>query len=96
MIEEHQPDCKHEGPRHALREPAGARRLAVECDGDQYHTPEVWMEDLHRQRALERAGWTFWRCWGSSFLRDPEACMADLSRKLNEMGIEQSVQWKSI
>jgi len=59
-------------------EGAAGRRLAVECDGDQYHGPDVWMEDLQRQRTLERAGWTFWRCWGSSFLREPDACMADL------------------
>jgi len=25
------------------------RRLAIECDGDQYHTPDMWLEDLHRQ-----------------------------------------------
>jgi transcription elongation GreA/GreB family factor len=46
------------------------------------------MEDLHRQRVLERAGWTFWRCWASSFVRDPEPCMADLCRMLGKMGIE--------
>lgn len=46
------------------------------------------MEDLHRQRALERAGWTSWRCWGSSFVRDPEACMLHLFRTLSNMGIE--------
>lgn len=40
------------------------RRLAVECDGDQYHTPDDWLHDLQRQRTLERVGWTFWRCWG--------------------------------
>ena len=65
------------------------RRLAVECDGDQYHSPEVWMEDLHRQRTLERAGWTFWRCWGSSFIRDPDACMNDLFGTLERLGIER-------
>lgn len=64
------------------------RRLAIECDGDQYHSPEVWLEDLHRQRTLERAGWTFWRCWGASFIRDPDACMADLFRTLERLGIE--------
>jgi len=64
------------------------RRLAIECDGDQYHAPELWMEDLHRQRTLERAGWTFWRCWGSSFIRDPDACMTDLFRMLESLGIE--------
>jgi very-short-patch-repair endonuclease len=64
------------------------RRLAIECDGDQYHTPDMWLQDLHRQRTLERAGWTFWRCWGSSFTRDPNACMADLFRTLNDLRIE--------
>ena len=64
------------------------RRLAIECDGDQYHTPDTWLDDLNRQRTLERVGWTFWRCWGSSFLRDPDACMADLFWLLNTLGIE--------
>lgn len=63
-------------------------RLAVECDGDRYHSPEVWLEDLHRQRTLERAGWTFWRCWGSSFTRDPDACMSDLIGTLERLRIE--------
>ncbi len=69
-------------------EGTAGRRLAVECDGDQYHGPEVWMEDLQRQRTLERAGWTFWRCWGSSFLRDPELCMHSLFTELNGHGID--------
>lgn len=47
------------------------------------------MQDLHRQRTLERAGWTFWRCWGSSFIRDPDECMADLFRTLERLGIER-------
>ena len=64
------------------------KRLAIECDGDQYHSPEVWMDDLRRQRALERAGWTFWRCWGSSFARDADDCIADLLRTLAKMSIE--------
>jgi very-short-patch-repair endonuclease len=64
------------------------RRLAIECDGDQYHAPDMWLHDLNRQRTLERVGWTFWRCWGSSFLRDPDACMVDLFWLLNTLGIE--------
>jgi REase_MTES_1575 len=48
----------------------------------------MWLHDLSRQRILERVGWTFWRCWGSSFLRDPDACMADLFGILNTLGIE--------
>ena len=69
-------------------EGAAGRRLAIECDGDQYHGPEMWVSDLQRQRTLERAGWTFWRCWGSSFLRDQDACMTDLFGVLKSHGIE--------
>jgi very-short-patch-repair endonuclease len=64
------------------------RRLALECDGDQYHGPEKWAEDFGRQRVLERAGWQFWRCWGSSFQLDPEGCLQDLFAILEEKGIE--------
>ena len=64
------------------------RRLAVELDGDQWHPPENWLEDMLRQRAMERMGWRFWRCWASSFLRDPDGCMADLVSTLTAMRIE--------
>ena len=63
-------------------------RLAIECDGDQYHGPEQWAEDYKRQRILERAGWKFWRCWGSSFYRDQNGCFEDLFAKLEELGIK--------
>ncbi len=64
------------------------RRLAVELDGDKWHPPEKWLEDMFRQRAMERMGWRFWRCWASSFLRDPGGCMADLVSMLTAMRIE--------
>ncbi|HEX3953473.1 MAG TPA: AAA domain-containing protein [Stellaceae bacterium] len=64
------------------------RRLAVELDGDQYHGPERWAEDLARQRVMERVGWRFWRCWGSSFRLDPDGCIDDLVRSLTSLGIE--------
>jgi very-short-patch-repair endonuclease len=64
------------------------RRLAIELDGDQFHPPEQWADDFRRQRVLERVGWTFWSCWGSSFAMDPEACMGDLLRILDEMRID--------
>ena len=64
------------------------KRLAVECDGDQYHGPDKWMDDMSRQRLLERAGWKFWRCWGASFARDKESCLSDLVNTLAEEGIE--------
>jgi len=64
------------------------RRLAIELDGDKYHTPDRWADDLARQRVMERVGWRFWRCWGSSFQLDPEACFADLTSTLHELGIK--------
>jgi len=64
------------------------RRLAIELDGDQYHTPDRWAEDFSRQRVLERVGWHFWRCWGSSFILAPEECMQDLKETLNSLGID--------
>ena len=63
------------------------RRLAVECDGDSFHGPERWREDMRRQRILERVGWRFWRCFASSFYGDPEGVMADLVATLERDGI---------
>ncbi|TXM64396.1 AAA domain-containing protein [Methylobacterium sp. WL120] len=69
-------------------EGANGRRLAVECDGDRYHGPERWADDMRRQRILERVGWRFWRCWSSSFILDPDGCMLDLFETLERAGIE--------
>lgn len=64
------------------------RRLAVELDGDKYHGPDRWADDARRQRALERLGWTFWRCWGSSWIADREGCLSDLVHVLQRLGID--------
>ncbi|MFA5730369.1 MAG: DUF559 domain-containing protein, partial [Candidatus Paceibacterota bacterium] len=63
-------------------------RLAVECDGDQYHTLENWENDQIRERQLRRAGWEFWRVSGSSFYRHQEKALDSLWVKLKELGIE--------
>jgi hypothetical protein len=73
-------------------EGANRRRLAVECDGDRYHGPEQWRQDMRRQRVLERVGWRFWRCFASSFYRDPDGVMSDLVGMLSRMGIEPMAQ----
>jgi transcription elongation GreA/GreB family factor len=65
----------------------GNQRLAIECDGDKYHGPERWADDMARQRVLERVGWRFWRCWSSSFTIDPDGCMAELFGLLDRLGI---------
>ncbi|WP_167852099.1 AAA domain-containing protein [Hymenobacter elongatus] len=64
------------------------QRLAVECDGDRYHGPDRWMDDLRRQRVLERAGWQFWRCFASAWVRWREASTQDLLETLAQHGIQ--------
>jgi very-short-patch-repair endonuclease len=64
------------------------RRLAIECVGDRFHGPGQWSDDMARQRVLERAGWTFWRCFASSFVRRRKAVLADLVRTLQGLDIE--------
>jgi len=66
----------------------GRTRLAIECDGDRWHTDENFDEDMARQRQLERAGWRFWRVRGSTFYRDPDAALAPLWERLKEDGID--------
>lgn len=64
------------------------RRLAVECDGERWHTPEQLHRDLERQAILERLGWVFIRIRGSLFFRDPDTAMAPVFSKLNHLGID--------
>lgn len=67
----------------------GARdRLAIECDGDRFHTLENLQADMGRQGVLERLGWRFIRVRGSEFFRDPERALIPLYERLERMGIE--------
>ena len=63
-------------------------RLAVECDGDEWHGPERYEQDMARQRDLERAGWQFVRIRGGDFYRDREISTAQLWAELNRLGIK--------
>lgn len=69
-------------------EGADDARLAIECDGDEFHGPDRWQADMGRQRVLERAGWTFWRCFASAWSLEREAIVDELIEKLGAMGIE--------
>ncbi len=68
-------------------EGANDLRLAIECDGDDYHGPERWMHDVARQRVLERAGWTFWRCFAATWITQREAVLEQLLGRLAQLGI---------
>ncbi len=69
-------------------EGADDARLAIECDGDEFHGPDRWQADMSRQRILERAGWTFWRCFASAWSLQKEAIVEELVTRLKAMGIE--------
>jgi very-short-patch-repair endonuclease len=69
-------------------EGAGDVRLAIECDGDEFHGPDRWPQDMARQRVLERAGWTFWRCFASTWQLRRDDVFAELVGRLTAMGIE--------
>jgi very-short-patch-repair endonuclease len=69
-------------------EGADDMRLAIECDGDEFHGPDRWQHDMNRQRVLERAGWTFWRCFASTWSLRKEEVFGELRERLAAMGIE--------
>ena len=64
-----------------------ASRLAIECDGDQFHSVEKLQEDLERQAVLERLGWTFVRVRGSLFFRDEMRALEPVFRRLQKLNI---------
>ena len=63
-------------------------RLALECDGDDFHGPDRWQADMSRQRVLERAGWMFWRCFASTWSLRKDDVLQELLARLHAMGIE--------
>jgi len=69
----------------------GGKRLAVECDGEQFHGPDQLQNDIDRQAVLERLGWKFSRIRGSMFFRDEERAMAEVYSRLEELGIEPTL-----
>ena len=63
-------------------------RLAVECDGEYWHTSEEQQTaDIDRQAQLERCGWTFWRLRESAFNKDEQTALKPLWEQLDKMKI---------
>jgi very-short-patch-repair endonuclease len=65
-----------------------AGKLAVECDGEAFHsTPEQRAADLDREQELKRCGWTFARVRESFYYLDKEAALAPVWAALDRLGI---------
>jgi len=81
--------AQHEvaGKRIDLVVEGGQARLAVECDGDHWHGPDRYEDDMQRQRQLERCGWEFFRVRESAFYANKESALAGLWQALEERDI---------
>lgn len=67
----------------------GKKKVAIECDGEQWHSGEEKIrEDMERQTILERIGWRFIRIRGSEFFRDSEKTIGRVITELTSYGIE--------
>ncbi len=82
------PQVKVAGYRIDLVVEGAAGRLAVECDGDEWHGADQWESDAARQRVLERCGWRFVRVMGSEFYRNRSTALDPLWATLERLGIE--------
>lgn len=70
----------------------GKKTVAIECDGERYHSGEAKVrEDMERQTILERLGWRFIRIRGSEYYRDPERTMERVVSELTAHGIMPDV-----
>lgn len=66
-------------------------RLAVECDGDRWHsTSEQIRSDLYRQRTLENIGWRFHRFLASEWYDDPDAHVNAILSELSQTEVPTS------
>jgi very-short-patch-repair endonuclease len=81
--------AQHEvaGKRIDLVVEGGRARLAVECDGDKWHGPDRYEEDMQRQRQLERCGWEFFRVREAAYYADNNSALQQLWSMLEERGV---------
>ncbi|WP_018682876.1 AAA domain-containing protein [Actinokineospora enzanensis] len=86
------PQVETNGRRIDLVVTGASGKLAVECDGDAFHTtPEQRAADLQREQELKRCGWTFWRVRESRYYLDRAAALTSLWSTLDSLGIAPHV-----
>ena len=67
--------------------------VAVECDGDQYHSKDDDIRhDMERQAILERNGWQFIRIRGGKYFRHPDIEMEKVCQQLEQKGIRPNIE----
>lgn len=82
------PQFESNGRRIDLVVTGAAGKLAVECDGEAFHTTvEQRAADLAREQELKRCGWTFVRIRESIYYLDPAEALAPVWAALDRLGI---------
>ncbi|MGI6588952.1 MAG: AAA domain-containing protein [Peptococcia bacterium] len=71
------------------------KRIAIECDGEKWHTKDDLANDLKRQAILERLGWRFIRIRGSAFYRNSENTMQWVYEELTKHDIHPNYDMNS-
>lgn len=66
----------------------GKKRIAIECDGERWHSGDKIREDMERQAILERLGWRFIRIRGSEYYRNPAQTIDRVVSELIAAGIQ--------
>lgn len=71
----------------------GNKKIAIECDGELYHSGEDKLrEDMERQAILERLGWRFIRIRGSEYYRNPKKTISRVISELTKFDIHPEAQ----
>lgn len=81
------PQYEIAGKRIDLVIEGGQARLAIECDGDNWHGADRYESDMQRQRQLERCGWEFFRVRESAFYSNKVDALNGLWGALEKKGI---------
>ena len=67
-------------------------RLAIECDGSNWHGPEQYFKDLDRQKQLERCGWQFFRVKDYLYYANREEALMPLWETIAHLEAVKDVQ----
>ena len=63
------------------------RRIAIECDGDEWHGPDEYEADCRREGIISRCGWQFARIRASSYYAQREKAIDKLVGEITLHGV---------
>ncbi len=65
------------------------KKIAIECDGDDFKTKEEYEADIIEQDVLTRCGWKYIRLRASQFYINKEKTVSELVNRINNILIEE-------